>query len=166
MGIYIYTMRAKTVPLVLPFGQKVEANLYSYAYRYSSMWKGDYGYRGYTLTEANAKRNAENVFSSARSGPVIMGDIKTGLEGCSVYVDVTAGLWYDTDKFPGTLIGWTKKLGRGYVVADRTEWSKGTKALRGETWVPIRTRSIMIDGKATYQSEDISSENSAAPAGI
>ena len=158
MGVYIYSIRAKTVPLVMPFGQKVAANLYSYAYRLTSVWPGDYGYRGYKLTETNTSRNADNVFSSPRSGVVIVGDAKSGLEGASVYADVTAGLWYDTDKFPGNLIGWTKKVGKSYVVVDRTEWSKGTKALRGDQWVPIRTRSVMIDGKATYQSEDLAPE--------
>jgi len=158
MGIYIYTMRAKTIPLVMPSGEKVAANLYSYAYRYSSMWRGDYGYKGYTFTAENAARNAERTFSSPRSGVIIMGDVKGGLEGSGVYTDVTAGLWYDTDKFPGTLVGWVRKAGRGYVVADRTEWSKGTKAHRDGVWVPVRTRSVMVDGKATYQSEDLAQE--------
>jgi hypothetical protein len=159
MGIYIYSLRAKTVALVVPSGEKVRANLYSYAYRYTSMWKGDYGYNSHQLTVENTKRNADNAFAAPRSGFVIMGDMEQGLEGCSVYTDVTASTYYDTDKFPGTLIGWVRKEGKRLTVADRTEWSKGTKALRGEVWVPIRTRSILIDGKYKYESEDIEPES-------
>jgi hypothetical protein len=158
MGIYIYSLRAKTVSITVPGAGKVKANLYSYSYKHYSMWKGDYGYNSYQLTAENAKRNAENAFAAPRSGFVVMGDLSRGLEGDAVYRDVTAAQYWDTDKFPGTLIGWLRKVGKGYTVADRTEWSKGTKALRGETWVPIRTRMIMIDGKPTYQSEDIEPE--------
>jgi len=159
MGIYIYSLRAKTVAITVPSGEKVRANLYSYSYKHYSMWKGDYGYNSYQLTAENAKRNAENAFAAPRSGFIILGDPSRGLEGDAVYADVTAAQWWDTDKFPGTLIGWLRKAGKGWTVADRTEWSKGTKALRGETWVPIRTRSVMIDGRATYQSEDIEPES-------
>jgi hypothetical protein len=162
MGVYIYSIRAKTVPVVMPFGQKVEANLYSYAYRLTSVWPGDYGYRGYKLTETNTERNASAVFAKDRSGVVIVGDLKDGLEGHGVYTDVTAGLWYDTERFPGTLIGWVKKVGKSYVVVDRTEWSKGTRELRGEQWVPVRTRSVMVDGVAKYESEDIEPETREA----
>jgi hypothetical protein len=154
MGVYIYSLRAKTLPLLVS-GTKVSAHLYSYAYRYTSMWRGDYGYNSYKLTESNTERHAANVFGVGPVPFVIVGDIKDGLDGHSVYADVTKPVWYDTDKFPGTLIGWVQKVGKSYQLADRTEWSKGTKELRGDAWVPIRTRSIMIDGKATYQSEDI-----------
>jgi len=158
MGVYIYSIRAKTVALTMPSGEKVRANLYSYAYRLTSYWKGDPGYNSYKLTERNTERNADSVFSSPRSGVIIMGDLKDGLEGHGVYRDVTASQWWDTEAFPGTLIGWVQKAGKGYAVSDRTEWSKGTKSLRGDVWVPVRTRSVMVDGKATYQSEDLPQE--------
>jgi hypothetical protein len=129
------------------------------------MWKGDYGYNSYHLTERNTERHAENVFGVRPSVPyVIIGDIKQGLDGSSVYANVTKPVWYDTDKFPGTLIGWVRKVGKSYQLADRTEWSKGTKSLRGDVWVPVRTRSVMIDGKAVYQSEDIETEAPQAEA--
>lgn len=155
MGIYIYSLRAKTVTITVPAVGKVKANLYSYSYKHYSMWKGDYGYNSYQLTAENAKRNAENAFAAPRSDYVILGDLSRGLEGDAVYRDVTAAQWWDTDKFPGTLIGWLRKAGKGWIVADRTEWSTGTKTLRDGVWVPIRTRSILIDGKYQYQSEDI-----------
>lgn len=44
MGVYIYTLRSKVVPLILPSGEKVRANLYSYAYRLTNYWPGDLGY--------------------------------------------------------------------------------------------------------------------------
>lgn len=160
MGVYIYSLRAKTVSLIVS-GTKVSAHLYSYAYRYSSMWRGDYGYNSYKLTESNTERNAANVLGPCPSVPyVIVGDLKErgGLDGSTVYADVTKPVWYDTDKFPGTLVGWVRKVGKSYQLSDRTQWSEGTKALRGDEWIPIRTRSIMIDGKATYQSVDIGSE--------
>lgn len=165
MGIYIYSLRAKTVQLAVS-GTKVSAHLYSYAYRYSSMWRGDYGYNAHKLVEANTQRHAENVFGVRPSALcpdeagcfgvpyVIIGDLKQGLDGSSVYANVTAPIWYDTDKFPGTPVGWVQKVGKSYALADRTEWSKGTKALRGDAWVPIRTRSVMVDGRATYESVD------------
>jgi hypothetical protein len=160
MGIYIYSLRSRTVQLAVN-GAKVSAHLYSYAYRHSSMWKGDYGYNGYKLTEANTERNAHNVMGKGATVPyVIVGDFKDkgGIEGDTVYANVTAPIWYDTDRFPGTIIGWVQKVGRGYVLADRTTWSEA-RALRDGVWVPIRTRIIMIDGKDVYQSEDLAVES-------
>ena len=153
MGVYIYSLRAKTVALTMPSGVKVRANLYSYAYRMTSYWKGDVGYNSYRLTEQNTERNAESAFAQPRSGVVIVGDLKDGLEGDRVYTDVTAARWWDTEKFPGTFAGWVAKVGKSYRVTDRTKWSDCT--VNG---VPMRTRLVMIDGKATYQSVDIGSE--------
>lgn len=163
MGIYIYSLRAKTVQLDVS-GTKVPVHLYSYAYRYSSMWRGDYGYTGYKLTEANTERHAHNVMGDRTTIPyVIVGDFKDrgGIEGATVYANVTSPVWFDTDKFPGTVAGWVRKVGKGYVLADRTEWQGNTKAHRDGVWVPVRTRSIMIDGKATYQSEDLEPQEAA-----
>lgn len=152
MGVYIYSLRAKTLPLVIDTaGTIVTAHLYSYAYRYTSMWRGDYGYNSYKLTESNTERHADNVMAGQESIPfVIVGDLKDGLEGHSVYANVTKAVWYDTDKFPGTLIGWVRKEGKRYQLTDRTEWSTG-KVQRGDQWVPYRSRSVMVDGKATHE---------------
>jgi hypothetical protein len=154
MGIYCYTLRAKTVQLVMPSGAKVAANLMSYAYKLSSMWRGDYGYKSYTFTTENAKRNADNAFASTRSGVVIIGEVKDGLEGASVYEDLTDGVWFDCDGFPGKLVGWVQKAGRGYAVADRTKWCHGS-VHRDGAWVPMRERTVMVDGKATEEMEDL-----------
>jgi hypothetical protein len=156
MGTYIYSLRAKALPLVVDTaGTIVTAHLYSYAYRYTSMWRGDYGYNSYKLTEANAERNARAVFGDGPMPFVIVGDLKDGLDGHSVYANVTAPLWYDCEKFPGTLIGWVRKVGKRYHLADRTEWSTGVKELRGDRWVPISTRLVMVDGKATQERVDV-----------
>lgn len=150
MGVYIYSLRAKTVALTMPSGSVVRANLYSYAYRMTSYWRGDRGYNSYNLTVENTKRNADNAFAQPRSGVVIVGEMERGLEGLCVYNEVTASQWWDTDKFPGTLIGWVEKVGKRYKVSDRTGWSEG-KTMRGETWVPYRSRCVMVDGKATRE---------------
>lgn len=177
MGVYIYSLRAKTIQLTtdgaahlgpqFALPSKITAHLYSYAYRYTSLWRGDYGYKSYKLTESNTERHALNVWANAadnRASPgavesipfVVVGDLKEkdGLDGHSVYADVTKPIHYDTDKFPGTLVGFVRKVGTRYQLTDHTEWSKGTKALRGDAWVPVRTRTVMIDGKPVYQSED------------
>jgi len=74
MGVYCYSIRAKTVAITLPDGSKVKANLYSYAYKLSSYWKGDRGYNSYQFMVNNTERNADQVFAKPRSGYVILGD--------------------------------------------------------------------------------------------
>lgn len=54
--------------------------------------------------------------------------------------------------------GWPV-AGMGLDCRRRTEWSTGTKAHRDGVWVPIRTRSILIDGAYQYQSEDVEPES-------
>lgn len=153
MGVYIYSLRAKTVALTMPSGENVRANLFSYAYKMTSYWRGDRGYNSYNLMVENTKRHGANAFEAPRSGVVIVGDLddgRAGLVGNSVYTDVTSGEWCDVERFPGTLIGWVDMVGKALVVADRTKWSEG-KTLRGEVWLPYRSRSVMVDGKATRE---------------
>ena len=150
MGVYCYSIRAKTIAVTLPDGSKVRANLYSYAYKLSSVWRGDYGYNSYRLTVNNTERNADQVFAKPRSGVIVVGDPERDLEGDAVYTDVTASQWWDTDRFPGALLGWLERDGKGWRVADRTKWSEG-KTLRGEVWLPFKSRSVMVDGKATRE---------------
>lgn len=158
MGVYVYSLRKYTVGLLIPGEaryQRVKANLYSYAYKLHSPWPGDYGYRGYKLTEENTVRRAKEAWDTDRSGIVIMGDVGQ-LEGRSVYKDITAPLYYDTENFPGTQIGWVGPRRNGthgtYTLTDRTEWTHG-KLKDGEQWVPFRSMSIMEDGKPKYIQE-------------
>lgn len=150
MGVYVYSLRAKTVALTMPSGEKVRANLYSYSYKLSSYWKGDRGYNSYNLTCENTVRHGDAAFNAPRSGVVIVGDAKDDLDGHSVYTDVTTGVWYDTDRFPGTIVGWVEKVGKSLRVADRTKWSSGQVHDAG-TWKPYRSRQVMVDGKATTE---------------
>lgn len=159
MGVYIYSLRAKTVSLVLATGEKVKANLYSYAYRQSSMWRGDRGYNSYNLTVENTERHANNAFAAERSGVVIVGDLKDGLEGSSVYGNVTASQWWDCEKFPGEFMGWVAKIGKTYTITDRTKWTEGqTKNDENDQWVPTRWRSVFVDGKIQHESVTVGSE--------
>lgn len=150
MGVYCYSIRAKTVAITLPDGSKVKANLYSYAYKLSSYWKGDRGYNSYQFMVNNTERNADQVFAKPRSGYVIVGDPERDLADDAVYTDVTASQWFDTERFPGRLVGWLVRDGRGWKVTDRTTWSQG-KTLRDGLWLPYKSRSVMVDGKATRE---------------
>jgi hypothetical protein len=150
MGVYIYSLRAKTVALTMPSGEKVRANLYSYAYKMTSYWKGDRGYNSYNLMVENTKRHGSNAFDAPRSGVVIVGDAKDDLDGHSVYTNVTTGEWCDVERFPGTLVGWVERVGKSLRVADRTKWSSGQVHDNG-VWKPYRSRSVMVDGKATTE---------------
>jgi hypothetical protein len=153
MGVYIYTMRSKTLPLyIFPDGD-VQANLYSFAYRYTSYWKGDRGYNSYNLMVTNAHRHAHEAFAKPRSGYVIVGDLDDGklaLEGRSVYKDVTEAIWTDTGRFPGTLVGWVGVQGKRLILTDRTPWGEG-KVLDGDTWKPYKSRLVLIHGVAKQE---------------
>ena len=152
MGIYIYSLRSKTVSL-----DGIKANLYAYAYKQSSIWPGDYGFREYSLVESNTKRHAANVFQSPRTGLVVMGTANPNDDfiDSTVYKDVTKPIWYDCDRFEGTPVGFVARKGKKYTIADRTGWSANGKVFveaRNE-YVPYRSRSIMVDGKIHHQQE-------------
>lgn len=150
MGIYVYSLRAKTVTM----GQGVPVPLYSYAYKLCSMWKGDYGYNAYQMRVANTERHAEKAMGNRTSVPfVIVGEMKDGIEGAFVYADVTSPVWFDCDRFPGRLVGFVQKVGKGYQISDRTEWSKPDtcKVGRDGKWFPVRYRLVMVNGEATRE---------------
>jgi hypothetical protein len=153
MGVYIYTMRAKTLPLyIFPDGD-VQANLYSFAYRYTSYWKGDRGYNSYNLMCSNAHRHAHDAFAKERSGYVIVGDLDDGrlnLEGHSVYKDVKEAIWTDTERFPGTLVGWVGVQGKSLILTDRTPWAEGKVCDEG-MWKPYKSRSILEHGIVRHE---------------
>lgn len=169
MGIYIYSLRARTVQLSIG-GSKVTAHTYKYAYKQYSMWKGDYGYNSYKLTETNTERNAHSAMGNRTVVPYIIidNDIPSlkGLDGATVYANVTAPLWWDCEKFPGDIVGWVKRVGRSFVLTDRTEWSTGSQCERNGEWRNVRTRSIMIDGKYEYQVEDLGPVKNPTTSGV
>jgi len=145
MGVYIYTMRTKTLPLNVLGTGTVQANLYSFAYRYTSYWKGDRGYNSYNLMCSNAHRHAHDAFAKDRSGYVIVGDLDDGklkLEGHNVYRNVREAIWTDTERFPGELVGWVGVQGKGLYLAKQTPW-RNVQTLEGDTWIAKRQRSVM-----------------------
>lgn len=154
MGVYIYTLRAKTVSLgVLGMG-KVRANLLSYAYKYSSYWRGDPGEKSYTFMTENAERNAENAFATYQGGHVIMGDLDDGLlklEGCAVYTDLKEAVYVDTVKLKANHVGWVGVQGKSLYLAKVTPWRNVT-VIQGPILGPQRQRSVMDDlGRITTE---------------
>lgn len=154
MGVYIYTLRAKTVALgVLGMG-KVRANLLSFAYRYTSYWKGDPGYRSYTFMTENAERNAEIAFSKYTGGYVIMGDLDEGLlklEGCPVYHDLKEAVYVDTVRLKANHVGWVGVQGKSLYLSKATPWRNVT-VLSGDRPGPQRQRYVMDDcGRITQE---------------
>lgn len=148
MGVYIYTLRARTVALHVVGTGTVRANLYCYAYRYTNYWKGEPGYRSYTFRTENAERNAHKAFAKYTGGHVIMcsdDDLKEGikaLEGRSVYTNVTEPVYVDTVKFPGTRVGWVGVQGNGLYLSKQTPWRQVT-VTEGPILGPQRQRLVM-----------------------
>jgi hypothetical protein len=145
MGVYIYTLRSKTVPLsVLGLG-KVRANLLSYAYKYSNYWRGEPGYKSYTFMTENAERNAEKAFANYQGGYVIMGDLDDGLlklEGNSVYTNLQEAVYVDTVKLKANHVGWVGVQGKGLYLSKQTPWRQVT-VLEGPILGPQRQRFVM-----------------------
>lgn len=154
MGVYIYTLRSKTVPLsVLGLG-KVRANLLSYAYRYTSYWRGDPGERSYRFMTENAERNAHAAFAKYQGGYVIMGDLDDGLlklEGHSVYTNLEEAVYTDTVKLKASHVGWVGVQGKGLYLSKQTPWRQVT-VLEGPILGRQRQRLVMDDlGRVTQE---------------
>lgn len=154
MGVYIYTLRSKTVALGVLGLSKVRANLLSYAYRHTSYWKGDPGERSYTFMTENAERNAEKAFATYQGGYVIMGDLDDGLlklEGCPVYHDLKEAVYVDTVKLKANHVGWVGVQGKSLYLAKVTPWRQVT-VVQGPILGPQRQRYTMDDcGKITQE---------------
>lgn len=154
MGVYIYTLRSKTVALgVLGLGT-VRANLLSFAYRYTSYWPGDRGYKGYKFMTENAERNAERAFEAYQGGYVIMGDLDDGLlklEGHAVYTDLKEAVYVDTVKLKANHVGWVGVQGKSLYLSKQTPWRNVT-VLSGDIPGPQRQRLVMDDlGRVTQE---------------
>jgi hypothetical protein len=154
MGVYIYTLRSKTVALgVLGLG-KVRANLLSYAYRHTSYWKGEPGERSYTFMTENAERNAEKAFANYQGGHVIMGDLDDGLlklEGSPIYTDLKEAVYVDTVRLKANHVGWVGVQGKSLFLSKQTPWRQ-TTVIQGPILGPQRQRSVMDDlGRITHE---------------
>jgi len=115
MGVYIYTMRAKTANIQLnEFGPPITANLLSYAFK-------PYGWDEHPTNKRILSR-AENFWED-REAPeyFVVGDsfengaeLRTGWRKGS-------GWCYDTPDFPGEHLGYLKKVGRKWTVVPTWE---------------------------------------------
>lgn len=157
MGIYVYTLRSRTVALGVTGLGKVRANLLCFAYRYTSYWKGDPGERSYTFMTENAARNAEKAFASYTGGHVIIcsdDDLKAGLtslEGRSVYTDLKECVYYDTERLKANHVGWVGVQGKSLYLAKQTPWREVT-VLEGPILGKQRQRLTMDAlGKVTQE---------------
>lgn len=154
MGVYIYTLRSKTVALgVLGLG-KVRANLLSYAYKYTNYWRGEPGYKSYTFMTENAERNANTAFANYQGGYVIMGDLDDGLlklEGHSVYTDLKEAVYVDTVRLKANHVGWVGVQGKSLYLSKQTPWRE-VNVLQGPILGPQRQRLTMDDlGRVTQE---------------
>jgi hypothetical protein len=123
MGVYVYTLRKKTITLQTQDGP-VKARLCSFAYKplYS-----------YFLTPINEEtqrrqaaylRGARNAFDTYHGGYVVVVD-NSDIEGAHVYRDMTQPTWTDTANFPGTPVGVVKIVGKRLHLAQESNWLAG-----------------------------------------
>jgi hypothetical protein len=139
MGINIYTLRSRTVSVVMPSGATVEANLFSYAYRLIFFYEDPCFLskdekrraRSYKAMTARAAALANKAMRSARSGLIVLGDADK-LAGSTVHEGPTESLWYDCDKpVFGPILGFLRKNGRKWAVSLESEW-RSTEVLQSD----------------------------------
>ena len=146
MGIYVYSMRKKTVNIVVD-GNAVKANLFSYSYK--EWWSFAFGKEQARreFIANNTERIGQAAFESPRSGYVVVGDAEDDHHGATVYKDVTRGTWVDTIDFPGTAVGFLHKEGKNLVMRDHSPWKRHNIIKEnGETY-PEEWRFVLVDGK-------------------
>lgn len=138
MGIYLYTMRKET--RVADFnGERVTVR----AFRFARKVVGSI-FRNTTAWEVRQDNAAIEAFAQyIKNGK---GLVATELDaGAPVYCDATKAVWYDTDKFPGELIGFLHKDSRGRLsVKEAGPWEKFTPFVAEPHW---RRERATGDGK-------------------
>jgi len=137
MGIYLYTMRKER--RVADFnGESVTVWAYKYArkvagsvFRKTPPWE---------VRQDNAALDA--FYQYEKNGK---GLVATGFEpGEPVYREATRAVWYDTDKFPGELIGFIHADGRGRLtVKEFSPWELVQPLNEQSLW----RREKAVDGK-------------------
>jgi hypothetical protein len=155
MGIYVYTLRKKTVKLLLP--QKVDAHLLAYAYKDWWSWAyDDEEERRRNFIRNNAARHAENAFNAMVSPYVVVGDPGESLQGREVYRDLKSPIWYDTDGITATIVGFVHEIPRGKRVQRRvlpySPWEPSIKTIDGQCLPVLMRRIIGDDGYVTWES--------------
>lgn len=152
MGTYLYTLRKKKVTLWtsdLVTMTAAKANLYSYAYKPSYCFMPS---TRYSRMAAQYERAAEAAFEDYDGGYVIDGSAEDGLDGCPVYIKVRSGSYLDCNDFPGEIVGFVEyRKGRYYLV----KHGKWTTAKRCSDDTEFRYRSVIKDGKCSYEQEEL-----------
>lgn len=172
MGIYIYSLRAKKVPVVID-GVISEANLYAYSYRYNSAYEtGDYSReegrsaRAYMARVSRSEKVAREAFKDKARYAILCNETSAdGFEGCEVYDGILEPSWSDCFKIPmGPLVGWARrtKLGRkaAWMVNGQTDWAKVIMFPGGT----MLRRVVVADGEAREQLMPYPSQASPSPA--
>jgi hypothetical protein len=130
MGMYVYTMRKRTVKIQLPCGEIVDANLMLF----DSLANSDGFFKKPTAEDKRREarlKKADQVAAAARSGYVVEGGMchtrplknrRIDYNEAKVYDNVTSGVWCDSLPFPGRLIGLLKKNKGRWQVVDESEF--------------------------------------------
>jgi hypothetical protein len=128
MGMYVYTMRKRTVKIELPTGEIVDANLMLCDFRANtrSVFKKP---SVEDKRREDRLKKAEQIAAAPRSGYVVesygVSKDKNGridYSEAKVYDNVTSGVWCDSHPFPGRLIGLLKKHKGRWQVVDESEF--------------------------------------------
>lgn len=158
MGTYTYLLRKKTIPVEIN-GARYDAHCFSYNNRSSDEEEPVF----LSNDSPTAKRRrksikrkftiAENVFNNENfTGTVILCDDGDHPAGKPVYVNVSKHFWYDTEEFPGKLVGWIEDKPRGpkgFYLTDETPWSGCWKTAIGEEGLPVEfERRSVVDSYA------------------
>lgn len=155
MGIYVYTLRKRALNLHhdSPNGlSRAVCNFFSYAYKeWSSYAWDDRVERRRQFIRDNAGRAAERAWDETSHELVVIADEKPQ-DGDAVYKDPQRPVWYDTDGFPGQLVGFLQKRGGQWHLVDATPWQMmlfgGSDGRCSERrWVRHR----VIDGKSVQE---------------
>ena len=146
MGVYIYSLRKRTVNILVD-GEKTKANLFSFSYK--EHWSFAFGReqaRREFITN-NTERTGQAAFDSPRSGYVVIGDADYDHHGATVYANVTQGTWVDTLPFPGTAVGFLHKEGKNLVMRDHSPWERHNIIKENGETSPEEWRFVLADGK-------------------
>ena len=116
MGIYIYTLRKASKPIIDNDGNKSKVNFLSYAYKLYNSWTPIPAYDRMT---AKYHALADKAYNDYDGGYVVIVDAKTdgkatNLDGHNVYSNLYKSDWTDCDDIPMDYVGYLKKVGKSY----------------------------------------------------
>lgn len=146
MGVYVYTLRAKTAKVELN-GNPVKVNLFLYLCKSRSL---DVPFLGepWEVRRVNLRRAGLTRASRVTpvSGLVLLGydeETKKVTHGADVFdLDRTGTyLWYDCNAFPGRRVGWVHVKGKRLVVKNYSPWTTWDTMDHGK----IDTRQVLAD---------------------